>query len=196
MDGRRDSEERATSGLGFGRRLAIYYVSAGAVLAVLRIALIAWGDHHQGTFLQWNLYWVFYPEELLYWHTDFRPTGLLRRTALFFVGSYVLATPVLAAGWLLNRPRLVRHWVVRYLTCGAALAIVRIAVLVSASGVRAQPEWHRRWIFFPEALLLIHTRLGDLGWYDFRFVLATLMAVGSYVLVAPILLVGWLRRTA
>jgi hypothetical protein len=171
------------------------YLSTGAVLAMLRITLIVWGNHHQGTFLQWNLYWVLYPEELLYGHTHFRPTGLIRRVALFVAGSYAIATPVLAAGWLLQRPRLGRRLVVYYLSCGAAFAILRIAVLGSVTVKFAEARWYLRWVLYPEALLLIHTRLGHLGWDDSSFVFATLLAVGSYVMATPILLVGWrLRR--
>jgi hypothetical protein len=192
MNGRRDySEEPARGGLGLRRPLVVYYVATGAVLAILRIALIAWGNHNHGKFFQWHLYWVFYPEELLYGHTDFHPTGLIRMTTLFVVGSYVIVSPVLAAGWLLHRPRLGRQVVVNYLSCGAALAIARIVVLVLAHD---KAQWSIPWVLYPEALLLIHTPLGYLGWDDSSFVFATLLAAGSYVMTIPILLVGWLSR--
>jgi len=106
MDAWRDSEEPARGGLGRGGRLVMYYLITGAVLATLRIALIAWGNHHQAEFANWGGDWVLYPE----------------------------------------------------------------------------------------ALLLMHTRLGDLGWYDSSFVFAVLLAVGSFVMTMPILLVGWLSR--
>jgi hypothetical protein len=140
-----------------------------------------------------GVYWVTYPEELLYLNTDFRPTGLIRRTALFAVGSYVIATPVLAARWLLHRPRLGRQVVVDYLSCGTALAIARIVVLVLVNDM-TKARWYIPWVLYPVALLLIHTRLADLGWYDSSFVFAVLLAVGSFVMTMPILLVGWLSR--
>ncbi len=192
MDGWRDSEEPDRRGWILGRRLVMYYLITGAVLATLRIALIVWGNHHHREFYSWGVYWVMYPENLLEL-TSFRPTGLIRRTALFVVGSYVIATPVLAAGWLLHRPRLGRQVVVDYLSCGTALAIARIVVLVLANET-TKAQWYIPWVLYPEALLMIHTRLSDLVLDDFGFVFAVLLAVGSFVLTTPILLVGWLSR--
>jgi hypothetical protein len=193
MNGRRrDSKEPAGEGRRVSRRLAVYYAVAGATLAFLRIALIVWGNHNQGTFSQWNLYWVLYPEELLNL-TDFRPTGVFKRTVLFVVGSYILVAPTLAAGWLLHRPGLRRQAVVDYLSCGTVLALARVVVLVLAND---RPHWSIPWVLYPEALFMTRTGLSQLGWDDSSFVFATLLAVGSYVIVSPMLLLARWRKAA
>ena len=148
MDGWRDSEEAARRGLELGRRLVMDDLITGAVLATVRIALIVWGSQHQAEFANWGVYWVTYPEELLYLNSDFRLTGLIRRTALFVVGSCVVATPVLAAGGLLRRPRLGRQVAMDYLSCGTALAIARIVVLVLVNDM-TNARWYIPWVLYP-----------------------------------------------
>ena len=98
MDERGESEERQASGLS-SRPLA-YYVNAGAVLAVLRAALLVWADHYQGAAARLGVHWAFYPEALLFTQT---PLGVMHfsRTVYYVVvstvlaiGSYAIATPL------------------------------------------------------------------------------------------------------
>ena len=172
----------------------MYYLITGFALAALRIGLLARSGRHPEEFADWIILLVVYPEELLYRFTGIGPTGLLRRTALYVAGSYLIATPLLAAGWLLRRPRLGRQVAVSYLTCGG-LALARISLFAwlndLTTGDRSMP-----WVLYPEALLLVHTRLGALNWYDYSFVFAVLLTVGSFVMATPILLERglWLKH--
>ena len=181
-------------------RVLASYSIAGASLAVLRLAILVrlgYVASFTGTTIDRHLLWGMYPEALLGRHTPLNLIPVLPSTFRFFllwvpivvVLSFVLATPVLAAGWLLRRPALSRPVVVCYLSSGAALAILRVAVLVSVSGL-SEAQSYIPWALYPEALLMIHTRLGALGWYDAHFVFAALLAGGSYVMTMPILLVG------
>jgi len=99
-----------------------------------------------------------------------------------------MATPVLLVGSLLQRLRLSRQVVVRYLICGTGLAIFRIAVLMWVNGNTLAAPWSLLWILCPEALLLVDTR------YDSSFVFVALLALGSFVMTTPVLVVGWRRH--
>jgi hypothetical protein len=170
----------------------VTYVGVGTLFAVSRVSVFVSLVAHP-IWIAFAVAWVLRPEadlgDLQPLGTDYTATqSYLFWSSLLTSGSFVMATPVLLVGWLLQRLRLGRQVVVCYLICGTALAILRIAVLVSASGKPWTAPWYLLWVLCPEALLLIGTR------YDESFVLVALLAVGSFVMTMPILLVGWLSR--
>jgi hypothetical protein len=200
MDERRNSGE-TSRGSGLGWRLWAYYVNAGAVLAVLKAVLLVWAERHQGAATRWAVYSAFYPEVVL---RDWLPSAVTGTSRMEFfavfgplltIVSYAMATPVFLFGWLMHRPGLGRRVVVCYLSAGTAMAMVRVAELVlSVSqpfGTTDGQSLH--WALYPEVLLSIHSH-SVLGWMDDVFVYGTLLAIGSYVMATPILLVGWVIR--
>lgn len=199
MDERRESGE-TNRGSGLGWRLWAYYVNAGAVVALLKAALLVWADHYQGAAATWNVHWAFYPEAIVIPRIAYSVIGSSRMAyyvvvpPLLAIGSYAIATPVLVVGWLMLGSRLGRRVVLGFLTTGTALAILRVAVLVSLSGPDGMsPTESLRWTLYPELLISVHTPF-ELYWPEAIFVYGTLLAVGSYVMATPILLVGWLAR--
>lgn len=175
-------------------RVLASYLIVGTSLALLRLAILVrmvYVASPHVTEIDRCLLWGVLPEGLLGSYTPLGLIGFYPSTFRFFLLwasivvllSFVLATPVLAAGSLLHRPGLSRHAVVFYLGSGAALATARIAVLASASAS------YIPWPLYPEALLMLHTRLGTLDWYGAHFVFGALLAGGSYVMTMPILLV-------
>jgi hypothetical protein len=174
-------------------------VNAGAVLAVLKAVLLVWADHYQGAAARWNVGWAFYPEAIVIPRIsssviDSRTTYYVVVIPLLTICSYAIATPVLVVGWLMLGSRLGRRVVLGFLATGTALAILRIAALVSLSwpdGIA--PAGPLRWTLYPELLISLPTPF-DLYWPEAVFVYAPLLAVGSYAVATPILLGGWFLR--
>ena len=93
-----------------------------------------------------------------------------------------------------------RVWV-SYLSTAAAVAIVRVALLVwvnhrIASHTMTETVWYFSWGVYPEALLSSYIPPGVLSvsWTRFLLVFGSLLTVGSFLMATPILLVGWLVR--
>jgi len=165
------------------------YVGVAAFLAISRIALFV-ASVVPSWHVSFRYDWLVAPEERLFWlvvpRSDSALPFSLLASLLMVVGSFVLATPVLVAAWLLPRLRLGRRVLVCYVSCGTILTILRVGVLVSVSGVAWHAPWSRLWILCPEALLLVNTQ------YENSFAFVVLLALGSFVMTTPILLAGWL----
>ena len=170
-----------------GRGVWFTYVWLAALFAGMRVFVLASSVFHPLSIAR-VIEWVLRPEILLPVWPSWVPGAVLSMSVYLILGSFVFAAPVLPIGWLLRRMKLSRPIVACYLLSGTVLAIVRIGVLVSARGMTWTAPWHLVWILWPEALLLIETR------FDPSFLFAVLLAIGSYILAAPILLVGWLSR--
>ena len=100
-------------------------------------------------------------------------------------------------GWRLGRSVLVS-----YLSTGAALAISRVALLVWFDHEQHQ-GWttmdnYLMWGLYPEELLSLHTFLGLIYFrpsgYGYFLFWGSIVALLSFVMATPILLVGWLVR--
>jgi hypothetical protein len=88
----------------------VLYVTAGAVLAVTRIALFLWvvdqqAHHHVYTRVNMFISEWLYPEMVvsIVWRSLVAYGGAkyyLAWCSLFAVGSFVMATPILLVGWL------------------------------------------------------------------------------------------------
>ena len=101
---------------GPGRGVLMSYLSAGAALAIFRVALLVWVEHeqhHGWTTMDDYLMWGLYPEGLLSLHTSlglvyFRPSSygyfLCWGSIVVFL-SFIMATPILLVGWLVRRRR-------------------------------------------------------------------------------------------
>lgn len=172
------------------RGVWVTYVGVGAVAAIARVALLV-ARVDQPNWMAYTLEWALHPEIDL---GHISPFGREHSATLFYIswssiltlGSFVMATPVLLVGWLVQRLTVSRQLAAWYLMCGTALAIVRLAVLVWVEANFTATPWSRLWVLCPEALLLIDTR------YEASFVLAALLGVGSFLIATPILFVGWL----
>jgi hypothetical protein len=111
-------KERQTETLGSGRsgwrKALIWYLSVGAVLTILRVAVLVWllyismGAHAIDTYLAGGL---LYPENAL---MKFTSLSILRLQGLGFwlvwipiiaLVSFAVATPILLVGWLAQRRR-------------------------------------------------------------------------------------------
>ena len=93
-----------------------------------------------------------------------------------------------------------RVWVY-YLITGAALAVSRVALLVTAmpdlsSYAVIETFQHLWWVLEPEVFLVNSTSLGSRGstWMEILLGMGALLTVGSFIMATPILLVGWLRH--
>ena len=93
-----------------------------------------------------------------------------------------------------------RVWVY-YLVTGAALAVSRVALLVTqmpqlSSDHVIETFNHLLWILEPEAFLVNSTSLGtrDSTWMEILLAGGVLVTLGSFIMATPILLVGWLRQ--
>jgi hypothetical protein len=91
-----------------------------------------------------------------------------------------------------------RGVLVSYLSTGAALAVTRVALLVWVNHphTMTETEWYLAWGVYPEALVAVYTPLGVMGLsrMEFFLIFGSILALGSFVLSTPILLVGWLMR--
>lgn len=95
-----------------------------------------------------------------------------------------------------------RVWVY-YLIAGAALAVSRVALLVSTIPQLSSEAvmemfriYHLWWLLEPEVFLVNSTSLGSRGstWMEILLGMGALLTVGSFIMATPILLVGWLRH--
>ena len=95
-----------------------------------------------------------------------------------------------------------RGVLVSYLSTGAALAISRVALLVwfdheQHHGWTATDNY-LMWGLYPEELLSLHTFLGLIYFrpsgYGYFLFWGSIVALLSFVMATPILLVGWLVR--
>ena len=116
MNGRPDREGMTGRGPRLGRSPWALYLTTGAVLAVLRVALYAWLTHRAATdtVLDVDRYlveWVFYPELLF---LDYVPLPIANSSmtvvdivlgTLVALVSFILALPILPLGWLWRRRR-------------------------------------------------------------------------------------------
>ena len=137
------------------------YVGVAAFLAISRIALFV-ASVVPSWHVSFRYDWLVAPEERPLARCTAVDSALpfsLLASLLMVVGSFVLATPVLVAAWLLPRLRLGRRVLVCYVSCGTILTILRVGVLVSVSGVAWHAPWSRLWILCPEALLLVNTAI-------------------------------------
>jgi hypothetical protein len=93
------------------RRVWVWYLTAGALLAVTRGALFVWVNHRHArdiyteadTFIGW-----LYPEAAagIVWPSLAASAGTnLVWCSLFTVGSFVMTTPILLVAWLSQRGR-------------------------------------------------------------------------------------------
>jgi hypothetical protein len=98
--------------------------------------------------------------------------------------------------------RLGRGVWVAYLRTGAALAILRVSVLAwveyrSVSHQMTETVYNLLWSLRPEVLLGEYTRVGDIHFSSpikhFLF-WGPVLALGSFIIATPILVVGWLRQ--
>jgi hypothetical protein len=190
-----------------GRRVWVLYLTTGAALAVSRVALFVWLYHHSTTSrAAWYLVLCcLHAEYLLASHTplffDMDPGTteyFLVWGSLVTLGSFVMATPILLVGWLVRRGRRV---LVSYLSAGAALAVTRVALLMwityrfRLDTVADTVNFLVRWLY-PESLVADYDNTGliNLSRTEYYLLLDYLVALGSFVLATPILLVGWLVR--
>jgi hypothetical protein len=103
-----------------------------------------------------------------------------------------------------QKPRRGRRGMVQtYLWTAAALAVTRVSVL---AWLEYRTILHRYdatvddfiyWVLSPEILLGGYTRVGAIHFQDIRLHFlfwASLLALGSFIIATPILLVGWLRH--
>lgn len=88
-----------------------------------------------------------------------------------------------------------------YLITGAALAVSRVALLVTAmpqlsSYAVSETFQHLWWVLEPEVFLVNSTSLGSRGstWMEILLAGGVLVTLGSVIMATPILLVGWLRH--
>ena len=90
-----------------------------------------------------------------------------------------------------------------YLITGAALAVSRVALLVTqmpqlSSDHVIETFNHLLWILEPEAFLVNSTSLGQTAahstWMEILLAGGVLVTLGSFIMATPILLVGWLRQ--
>jgi hypothetical protein len=120
MDGRQGSNGTLERGRRLGTGVRLWYLTTGAVLAVTRVALLVWLNHrlasHTSTEMDYFLLWL-YPEAVVsvLWNSISFFEGAkyyLAWCSLVTAGSFVMATPILLAGWLRHRrttpPRLSR----------------------------------------------------------------------------------------
>lgn len=156
------------------RGVWVTYGVVGALAAVFRVGLLMARVGHP-TRVVWELEWCLLPEGEAF--------GLI-------AGSFLMTTPVLFVGWLLQGLTIGRRVMVWYLSCGTVLAIIRTAVLVWVHGDTLAAPWSLLWVLCPEALLVVGTR------YEASFVFLALVGVGSFVMAMPILLVGWWRSSS
>jgi hypothetical protein len=97
--------------------------------------------------------------------------------------------------------RLGRGVLVAYLGTGAALAILRVSLLVwvnhrHASHTVTETVNNLFWVLRPEGLLGEYTRVGSIHFSQTEYYLfwGSVLTLGSFMIAAPILLVGWLRQ--
>ena len=116
MNGRPDREGMTGRGPRLGRSPWALYLTTGAALAVLRVALFAWATHRGSTHTVSDLdryvwEWAFYPEGLI---LDYVPLPIAHFSAtainvvlgtLVALVSFVIALPILPLGWLWRRRR-------------------------------------------------------------------------------------------
>ena len=112
MDEPHGAEEKPGRDRRLGRGAVVPYLITGAALAVSRVSLLAWVEHHPGTETVYSLLWLLRPEILLGEKTrvggiQFENVNLhfLFWASLLTLGSFILATPILLVGWLRQRRR-------------------------------------------------------------------------------------------
>jgi len=99
-------------GRRLGRGVWAWYLTAGAVLAVSRVALLVWVNYRAGSQAGFHSYlrWEWYAQSGLFPEAWLSTYGGLREYylawgSLLTLGSFVLATPILLVGWLMRRRR-------------------------------------------------------------------------------------------
>lgn len=93
-----------------------------------------------------------------------------------------------------------RRALICYLSAGAALAILRVAVLVwldYLSFGQHRIDRYLEAVLYPEAVLANRTSLtlAQLEGAGFLFVWGSIVAVVSFAMATPILLIGWMMPT-
>jgi hypothetical protein len=116
MDEARDLAQQTGRGGRVGWGVVRTYLRAAAVLAILRVSLLAWVEHRTAmneiSETLYHLFWFLRPEILLGEYTrvgaihfeDMR-LHFLFWASLLTLGSFVIATPILLVGWLRRRRR-------------------------------------------------------------------------------------------
>ena len=116
MNGRPDREGITGRGPRLGRSPWALYLTTGAALAVLRVALFAWATHRGSTHTVSDLdryvwEWAFYPEGLIldcvpfaFVYHSWTTTNIVVGTLVALV-SFIIAMPILPLGWLMRRRR-------------------------------------------------------------------------------------------
>jgi hypothetical protein len=111
MNGRQRPERTLKRGGKLGTGVWVWFLTAGAVLAVTRVVLLVWLNHrlasHTSTEADYSLLWL-YPEAVVtgFWDSLSACGGTTYYIAwcsLFTIGSFVMATPILLVGWLRHR---------------------------------------------------------------------------------------------
>ena len=114
MDGRNGSEEKLGRNRGLGRGVWVAYLSTAAVLAILRVSVLAWVEYRavsdQMTETVYNFFWFLRPEALLGEYTSVGAIQFSREmhhflfwASILALGSFIMATPILLVGWLRQR---------------------------------------------------------------------------------------------
>ena len=121
-------------------------------------------------------------------------------TVVAVVTSVLVWRQSAAGGTLESGRRLGTGVWVWYLSTGAVLAVTRVALLVWVNHQRARDIYTETVVFignwlYPEEFVTIVWR-SLVGFDGTKYYLAwgSLIAVGSFVMATPILLVGWLRQ--
>lgn len=108
MNGRHSPERTLERRGRLGTGVWVWFLTAGAMLAVTRVGLLIWLNHrlasHTSTATDSSLLWL-YPEAVVsvFWNSLSAFTGTKYYIAwgsLFTIGSFVMATPILLVGWL------------------------------------------------------------------------------------------------
>jgi hypothetical protein len=121
-----------------GRAAWLRYLATGTLLAVTRVALLAWMNHRLATHTSTEtdsflIDWL-YPEAFvsIFWRSILGVSGTkyyLTYGSLITVGSFVMAIPILLVGWLRQR-----HLFVQIGFCAliipAVTALLRVIVLL------------------------------------------------------------------
>jgi hypothetical protein len=108
--------EKSGRGRRVGRAVWVPYLSTGAALAVLRVSLLAWVEHrsvtHTMTEAVYKSLWGLRPEGFLGEYTSVGAIHFesvtqhfLFWTSLLTLGSFIMATPILFVGCLMQRRR-------------------------------------------------------------------------------------------
>lgn len=113
MDGRQGLENRSGRPR-LGRGVLVAYLRTGAALAILRVSLYAWVEHRavldRTTKTVYYLAWALNPEGFLAGYTRVGAISFSSLTQYYLfwgsvltLGSFIMATPILLVGWLMQR---------------------------------------------------------------------------------------------